>query len=98
MRDRLEVDTGTVRSLSDNMAIVHSTLNGAEASSSAVAGMVGHARLASTISDFSAKWDDRRHELVEQIDTLKEAATAVADAFESADNELAAAITEGGDQ
>ncbi|WP_146134437.1 hypothetical protein [Glaciihabitans tibetensis] len=74
---------------------MRSTLEGASASSEALAAMVGQPQLAGVISDFSGQWDNRREELMAQIDSLKEKAIAVADGFESIDNELAKALTDG---
>jgi hypothetical protein len=90
---RLSVDTSAVRSLSQNLATVRGSLEGASASSDALAAMVGQEHLAGVVTDFSGRWDDRRTELMAQMDSLKEKATAVAQGFEDADNELAKAIT-----
>lgn len=91
---RLNVDTTSVRNLAGNLNVVKSTLSSAQASSGAVAGMVGNARLAGVITDFASKWDDRRTELIDQVDQLNSAATSIADAFEQVDSELARALTE----
>jgi hypothetical protein len=92
--EKLSVDTSAVASLGQNLVTVRSSLEGASASSEALASMVGHQPLAAVISDFAGQWDDRRTELMEQLDALKEKATAVADAFEDVDNQLAKALTE----
>lgn len=89
----LQVNTTDVRSLADNLHTVKGTLEQAQATSDGLAGMVGHERLACVIDDFSSKWDDRRTELVDQMNTMHEMATGVADGFETMDDELAKAIT-----
>lgn len=91
---KLSVDTTAVASLGQNLATVRSSLEGASASSEALAAMVGHQPLAAVISDFAGQWDDRRTELMEQLDALKEKASAVAEAFEDVDNQLAKSLTE----
>lgn len=93
----LRVDTGTVRSLADNITLVHSHLTDADATSRVVAEAVGHAGLSDTLGSFSGKWDDRRRELCDQITGLRDAATGIADAFEHADSELANALADRGD-
>jgi hypothetical protein len=91
---KLSVNTTAVQSLGQNLATVRSTLEGASASSEALAGMVGEPKLAAVVSDFSGQWDDRRAELMAQMDSLKEKASAVAEGFEQVDSELAKALTE----
>jgi len=94
--EKLSVDTSAVQSLGQNLLTVRSTLDGASASSEALASMVGQAHLSGVISDFAGQWDDRRTELMAQLDALKEKASAVAEGFETIDNELAKALTEAG--
>ena len=91
--DRLTVDTVAVRSLADNLATVHQSLADAQTTTASLSTMVGHAHLGSVIDDFSGKWDDRRRELSEQLDTLRSMSTGVADGFDSLDSELATALT-----
>lgn len=91
---QLSVDTNAVQSLAQNLATVRGTLDGASASSESLAAMVGQEHLAGVIRDFSGQWDDRRTELMTQIDALKDKAAAVAEGFETIDSELAKALTE----
>lgn len=91
---RLNVDTTSVRNLAGNLQLVKSSLSEAQANSNVVAGQVGNEHLANVITDFSSKWDNRRTELVDQVDQLNSAATSIADAFEQVDSELARALTE----
>ena len=90
--DHLQVDTTTIRSLSENLLTVHDALSTAAATSATLASNVGHPGLSSTITDFADTWDDRRAELVKQLETLKGSAISIADAFESVDVELAKAL------
>ncbi|WP_213815546.1 hypothetical protein [Glaciihabitans sp. dw_435] len=94
--NRLEIDTTAVQSLAQNLATVKSALDGAADSTDSLSGMVGHDHLASVVGDFSGQWDDRRKELIDQIDHLKQQASSIAEAFESLDNELAKALTDEG--
>lgn len=94
-QDRLTVDTTAVRGLADNLATVRQSLQDAQATTASLATMVGHAHLGSVVDDFSGKWDDRRRELSEQLDSLRSMSTAVADGFDSLDSELATALTTG---
>lgn len=93
--ERLEVDTATVRDVATNLAIVHDSLDGAQAASVSLAQIVGHPRLATAVEDFAGKWDNRREELTTQLGQMKAAAEAIADGFECVDSELASAISAG---
>ncbi|WP_104134837.1 MULTISPECIES: hypothetical protein [unclassified Cryobacterium] len=93
-QNRLEVDTGAVRSLAENFDVVRRGLSDASAVGVELGTMVGHAHLASVIDDFSSKWDDRRTELTEQLTQMHTMGQAVADGFESVDSGLARALTE----
>ena len=92
----LQIDTATVRSLSENMELVHTELADGQVLGDAVASIVGHPALAQAVKDFTDGWDDRRRELTEQIGTLQSNAMSIADAFDSVDFELATAISGSG--
>ncbi|WP_084079434.1 hypothetical protein [Demequina sp. NBRC 110057] len=86
----LKVDTAMVRTMATYLTTVHAELGRADARSHAVADAVGDAHLADTLRNFSDAWDNRREEMVGQIGTFRDAAKAVADAFDQAESELAA--------
>jgi len=88
----LKVDTGSVRSVSQDLARITAELDGAAAHSDDVADAVGHDGLAGALRNFAGSWDDRRRKLVEQISHLQASATAIADAFDDTDTELARAL------
>jgi hypothetical protein len=90
----LVVNTENLRALASNLGTVHRTLSGAESDSQDLAGMIPHARLASTVQSFTDDWDRRRKDLTEQVGTLKETAAGVADAFEGTDGQLADKVLE----
>lgn len=92
-RDRLVIDTPTVRSLADNLGTVQGTLEDAAVTSSSLAGSVGDPHLADVVTDFASKWDNRRKEMVTQVETVQKNARAVADGFEHTDQEVAKAST-----
>lgn len=93
MGELLKVDTDSVRSVSNDLIRITSELTDAQAHSDDVADAVGHNGLAGALRNFAGSWDDRRRKLVEQISQLQASATAIADAFDDTDTELARALT-----
>ncbi len=57
-----------------------------------IAEAVGHDSLAEAVRSFAHAWDDTREEMTSSISGLGGAKTAIADTFEQADQELAAAM------
>lgn len=57
-----------------------------------IADAVGHDGLADAVRSFAHAWDDTRSDMTESIKGLGEATTSIADVFEQADQELAAAM------
>ncbi|MGY4644612.1 hypothetical protein [Cellulomonas sp. URHB0016] len=92
MGDRLTVDTAMVRDTGLRLRTVAAEFDGANAHSDRVADAVGGGSLGDALHDFAHGWDDRRAKMVEQIATLAEMCTAVADGFDGVDAQLASAI------
>ncbi|MDO8382660.1 MAG: hypothetical protein Q7T17_06745 [Microbacterium sp.] len=89
----LKLDTEDVASAARSMGTIVTNLERADADASALAGMIPVPELARAAEDFAGKWDDRRRTLIEEINALKEQASAVAEAFDAADSSLVDVLT-----
>ncbi|MBH0116003.1 hypothetical protein I6E52_04000 [Salinibacterium sp. NG253] len=92
--DQLIVDTDLLRATAIQIERVSATFTRSSQDIDDVAAAVGHAGLANKVRGFVNNWDFRRSELVEQLDTIRDNMTEVADGFESADCELGKALTD----
>lgn len=88
----LNIDTGRVRSVGTGLSRIAREFENANVRSDRVADAVGHDGLADAVRSFAHSWDDTRADMTESIKGLSEATIAVADIFEQADGELAAAM------
>ena len=57
-----------------------------------VAAAVGHGGLGERVREFAHNWDDRRAEMLQQIEDLAAAAAGIADSFEGLETEFVAAL------
>lgn len=90
----LNLDPQSVRELGTNLSGVAKEFTNANANSDRIAAAVGHGRLSDAIKDFAHEWDDTREGMVSDIQTLSQAASAIADGFEQTDQQLAQALTD----
>ncbi|MEZ5214209.1 MAG: type VII secretion target [Microbacterium sp.] len=88
----LRIDTERVRSVGTGLARIAHEFENASVHSDQIAASVGHEGLADAVRSFAHAWDDTRSDMTESIKGLGEATTAIADTFEQADHELAAAM------
>ena len=90
--DGVRIDLARLAAAGSTLTVVKSEFEDAKNTSRGLAHAVGSDRLADALVDFADKWDDRRADMVENIGSLAEAATAIADAFGQLDTEYAAAL------
>lgn len=93
MAARLKVDLDQVEMVSTNLQSIVQRLGSAQADADSLADAIPVESLASASTDFAAKWDDRRRELVEQVGSLQKEAQAFVQAFTDVDSQLADALT-----
>lgn len=92
MAEQLIVDTGFLRDTASRVATIRDEFVDANRNADEVAAAVGHPGLADRVRGFAHNWDHRRSELAEQLETVLSNLNEAAEAFESADLELAVAI------
>ncbi|MFT4136587.1 hypothetical protein [Microbacterium sp.] len=90
----LRIDTERVRSIATGVTGIAREFEGANVHSDSIADAVGHEGLAAAIRSFAHSWDDTRKDMTESIRGHGEATAAIAETFEQADAELAAAFDE----
>lgn len=88
----LRIDTEQVRAVGSGLTRIAAEFADANVGSDRIAEAVGHAGLADAVRSFAHSWDDTREDMTESIKGLGEATSAIADIFEQADGELAAAM------
>ncbi|MGI9001327.1 MAG: hypothetical protein ACR2GH_06630 [Pseudonocardia sp.] len=89
---QLRVDTLLLREAGMQLRVVATEFEHANTNSDDAADALGHSGLAGAIRSFAHNWDDRRTKMLENIAKLADTATGVAEAFESLDEEFAAAL------
>lgn len=90
--DRLRVDTTMLRVAGQQLRVVATEFQQANANSDDAADAIGHGGLADAVRSFAHNWDDRRAKMVEKIGTLAKSAVTVGEAFEELDKQFAAAL------
>ena len=90
----LRVDLASLRAVSTDLTGIGREFAEANVHSDRIADAAGHPGLADAIRYFANSWDDTRADMLESIQGLAEAATAVADIFTETDLELARALNE----
>ena len=88
----LRLDTERVRTVGAGLTRIAAEFQNANVRSDRIAEAVGHDGLADAVRSFAHAWDDTREDMTSSITGLGEATTAIADTFEQADQELAAAM------
>lgn len=97
MVDQLEIQYDLLDQLADDLKLIAREYANADEFSDDVADAVGHERLAERVREFSTKWNDRRKNMLEQVEALQGQVEAIRDAFAQVDDELLKALTEGAD-
>lgn len=93
--DLLKIDTGLLDRTQDALLEVHDLLEDSAVQAEQIAEHVGHDGLADRARRFANAWDQRRKELLENIETLRADLATGSEAFETTDGDLAASL-EGG--
>jgi hypothetical protein len=92
----LVIDLTRMRAIGSDLGVIAREFETANVHSDDVADATGHPALADAARSFAHSWDDTRGDMTETIRGLGETATAVADAFERVDGDLAAAFDDSG--
>lgn len=92
MGGALQINGEDLSTLAGNLSPIQTTHLDSTTEAKVAAGLVRHARLAATVREFSSYWMRRRAELTDQVDVLILPMSAVVDAFEQVDAELACTI------
>ncbi|TPW71640.1 hypothetical protein [Schumannella sp. 10F1B-5-1] len=90
----LIVDYELLRSMSAQLATVRAEFENANAHSDAVAVAVGHGKLGDKVENFAHNWDQRRKDLVEQIEQVEKDLQKIEEKFSDADTEFATALAD----
>ena len=89
MGKRLKVDTTELRTTGSALMLLSYELKHAERITHDYSRALGHADLARRLDEMQGKWDDRRNDLVAEIEGLGELAEKAGVTFEDVDAELA---------
>lgn len=92
--DQLKVDLLLLDAIAIDVGRIKSEFTGATARSERLGDAVGHAELASRVESFATDWDQRRSELVDQLDAVQTHLETVVEGFRTTDTELAKALTD----
>ena len=84
----LDIDLDDLEALVSALGVVRGEFDGAEQFATEVADLVGHDELAGVVRDFATQWNLRRAELLDELDYLAEATTAIRDTMVELDQEL----------
>lgn len=90
--NRVRIDLARLARAGETLHIVKTEFEAAHGNARALADAVGHDGLAKTLIDFTDTWDDRRADMVANIDSLAAAATGISEAFGTLDSDYAAAL------
>lgn len=90
--DRLRVDTTMLRVAGQQLRVVATEFQQANANSDDAAEAIGHGGLAGAVHSFAHNWDDRRGKMLEEIGKLAKSASTVGEAFEELDKQFAASL------
>ena len=90
----LSLDPADVRNTGTHLSSIAREFRDANTRSDRIAGAVGHSGLEDAVKDFAHEWDDTREAMVDDIETLAKTSTAIADAFEQADQQLGKALAD----
>lgn len=93
----LVIEVDAIIRLGSDLKSVAAEFENANANSDAIADAVGHPRLGEVVRDFAHNWDDTRAKMVDAMQALGDAATAVGEAWIDFDQQGADALT-GSDQ
>lgn len=93
-KEQLIVDLLLLDSIETDVGRIKSEFTGATARSERLGDAVGHAGLAARVESFASSWDQRRSELVDQLDTVQTHLETVVEGFRTTDTELAKALTD----
>ena len=74
----LSIDYTRLDALISNLSLVQGEFSSAEQFATQTADLTGHDRLADVVRDFATKWSLRREELLEELQTIADAAEQVA--------------------
>lgn len=85
----LSIDYTRLDALISNLSLVQGEFSSAEQFASQTADLTGHDRLADVVRDFATKWSLRREELLEELQTIADAAESIRDTMRELDLELA---------
>lgn len=90
----LNFDLKLLQQLRDDLDAVVNEFTNADKFSEEVATATGHDGLGSQVSDFAAKWNDKREKMLEAVTALQQKIGAITDGFTDVDKNLAKALTD----
>ena len=92
MGDRLRVVTEDLRLAGESLLVCFEEFRSAQDVADRGAEAVEHPRLADSLRQFAAEWDDRRDEICHAIEGLGKAAAGAAEVYEEIERELVRAL------
>lgn len=90
----LLLSTAILQLIEDDLNLIRSEFDGADDFASDVAEATGDDELEDKVRDFATSWNDKRSDMVEQVDNLVAQVGAISQAFMETDSELARALEE----
>lgn len=91
----LVITVDVIERMRGDLARIRREFENANRNSDSAADAVGHRGLADRVRNFAHNWDNRRRDLVEQIETIEEQLDNLQEQFDVTDRELAAGLEDG---
>ena len=91
----LTIEIDVIERMRGDLARVRREFENANRNSDSTADAVGHPGLADRVRGFAHNWDNRRRDLVEQIETIEGQLGNLQDQFDVTDRELASGLEDG---
>lgn len=94
MSGDLLLSTAVLQLIVDDLNVIRSEFDGADDFASDVAEATGDDQLEDEVRNFATSWNDKRSDMVDQVDNLIGQVSAIGEAFMETDSELARALEE----
>lgn len=88
----LVIEVDVIERMRTNLGRVRREFENANDNATDAAEAVGHRYLAERVSNFAQNWDNRRRDLVEQIQTIEEQIDNIQEQFDVVDTELGSSL------
>ena len=93
MADQLKLDGSDLNSVQTRIDDIFDILNNGALFKDDTANAVGHERLAAKVREFSDNWNDRRDDVIERLQYIKDTLSKIEVQFDDLDSQLTTALT-----